>query len=162
MISNHSGHPARVIRVSCVRDSLHSWSCSHLLGCNSNRKGWPSSVCGTGMPDVSAAFAMDCRSLDPGPTWRCGSAAGFCTATCDVAVLASPPQYGVVKVLWGWPALRCGATVAGRLCRNHPGMVTVPGLKCSVVRVQMMGVKWGQRTGRWLEKAWRKLLLNSF
>ena len=40
-------------------------------------------------------------------------------------------------------------------------MVTVPGLKCPVVRVQMRVLKWGQRTGRWLVKAWRKLYLNS-
>ena len=76
-------------------------------------------------------------------------------------MLAYPPQYGVVEVLWDGPALWCGATVVGRLCRNPPGMVTVPRLKCPVVRVRMRGLKWGQRTGKWLVKAWQKLLLNS-
>ena len=52
-------------------------------------------------------------------------------------------------------------TVVVILCLNLLFMVTVPGWKCPVVRVRMIGVKWGQRTGRWLVKAWRKLLLNS-
>ena len=40
-------------------------------------------------------------------------------------------------------------------------MVTVSGWKFTVVRVLMRGVKWVQRTGRWLVKTWWKLSLNS-
>ena len=36
LISKHSGSPARVWRVSCARDGLHSWSCTHFLGGNSS------------------------------------------------------------------------------------------------------------------------------
>ena len=48
-----------------------------------------------------------------------------------------------------------------RLFWNPPVMVTVSGWKCPVVRVLMRGLKWGQHTGRWLVKTWRKLSLNS-
>ena len=48
-----------------------------------------------------------------------------------------------------------------RMCWKIQGMVTVPGWKCPVVRVRMRGVKWGQRTGRWLVKTLWKLSLNS-
>ena len=43
-------------------------------------------------------------------------------------------------------------TAVGRLCRKPPGMVTVSGWKCPVVRVLMRGVKWGQCTRRWMVK----------
>ena len=49
----------------------------------------------------------------------------------------------------------------GRLCRNPTVIVEVSGWKCPVVRVLMRGVKWGQRTRKWLVKTWRKLSLNS-
>ena len=78
-----------------------------------------------------------------------------------MVVWDSPPQCGVVEVLWGRPEFQCGLTVVGMLCLNLPGMVTVPKWKYPVVRVQMRGVKWDQLTGRWLVKAWRKLSLNS-
>ena len=49
----------------------------------------------------------------------------------------------------------------GRLCWKPPGIVIVSRWKCPVVRVLMRGVKWDQRTGRWLVKTWWKLSLNS-
>ena len=58
--------------------------------------------------------------------------------------------------------VRCAVTAVGRLCQKPPGMLTVPGWNFPVTRVWMRGVKWGQRTGRWLVKAWWKLSLNSF
>ena len=55
----------------------------------------------------------------------------------------------------------CGVMAVSRLCRNPPGIVTVSGWKCAVVRVLMRGVQWDQITGRWLVKTWWKLSLNS-
>ena len=53
--------------------------------------------------------------------------------------------------------VRCGVTAVGVLFRNPPGMVTVSEWKCPVFRFLMRGVRWGQRTGRWLVKTCRKL-----
>ena len=70
---------------------------------------------------------MDSRSLNPVPTWMCWISARFCNTTCDVAVWASPPRYGVVEVLWGGPVFRCGVTVVGMLCQNpYCARVEVP------------------------------------
>ena len=99
--------------------------------------------------------------MNPGPTCRYGSGAGFCTDTCDVAVWDSPPQCIIFEVLRCGAALRCVATAVDRMCWKHPGIVAVPGCKCPGVRVRMRGGKWGQRTERWLVKAWRKLSSNS-
>ena len=77
-----------------------------------------------------------------------------------MAVYGSPPLCAV-DALWGGVVVWCCVTVVCRLYRNPPGMVTVSGWKCLVVRVMMRGVKWDQCTGRWPVKTWRKLSLNS-
>ena len=66
-----------------------------------------------------------------------------------------------VDGLWVGAVDRCGATAVVRLFQNPPGMVTVSGWKCPVVRVLIRGVKWGQYTGRWMVKTWQKLSLDS-
>ena len=95
------------------------------------------------------------------PTWSWGSRAGFCTATCVVAVYCSPPLCASLKVLRYGVAFWCALTTVGRLCQKPLGMVTFPRCKCPVVRVLMRGLKLGQRTRRWLVKTCQKLLLNS-
>ena len=104
---------------------------------------------------------MDCRRRNPRPTWRWGSGAGFCTATWSAWVEVFPPCCSFCCVLGDGDYVLGGAGELGMLGQKPPGMVTVPGWKWPVVNnILIMGVKWGQRSGRWLVKTCRKLFLN--
>ena len=131
---------------------------AHTFKMVTKKNGRPSAVCGTGEPVTIVACSIDCLSLKPGPTWRWGRGFGFCTATCDVAVCSSPPL--CAGDMCGGAVALYEASAVGTLSRNPPGIVTLSGRKCPVVRVLIMAVRCGQRTGRWLVKTCRKLSLN--
>ena len=78
-----------------------------------------------------------------------------------MAVYVSPTLCNGVEALWVRDVVWCSVTAVGRMFRKPPVMVTVTGWKFPAVRVQIRGVNWGQRTGRWLVKTWWKILLNS-
>ena len=123
------------------------------------QNGRPSAVYSTGEPVAIFACSIDCLSLKPGLTWRWGRGFWFCTANCDVVVCSSPPLCAD-NLCGGAVALYEAGAVRTRR-RNPPGIMTVSGRKCHVVRVLMRRFRCGQRTGSWMVKTCRKLSLNS-